>query len=84
MYFCLYPSVVNITADAKSGHTEREEKHSLLFLRLRCSSYVFCTMWRSCIWLLEAENLLIVGRFARRTAGEDTLLCSIVSRDGIL
>ena len=83
MYFCLHPAVVNITAHAKNGHTEREE-HTLLFLCLRGSSYVFCAMWWPCIWLLETENLLIIGRFARRTPGEDTLSCNIVSRDGIL
>ena len=65
----------------KAGTREREEKTTLLFSCLGCSSHVFCAMCWSCIWLMEAENLLIVGRFARRTAGEDAyhaVLCHVM------
>lgn len=64
-----------------AGTRGREDKPTLLFLCLRCSSYVFSAVCWSCIRLLEVENLLIVGRFARRTAGEDAyhaVMCHVM------
>ena len=81
MYFCLHPSVVNITAHAKSGITRKGRDTHVVVLCLRCSSCMFCAMCWSCIWLWEAENLLIASRFARRTAGKDAyhaVLCHVM------
>lgn len=65
----------------KVGIWEREEKIMLLFLCLGCFSYVFCVMCWLCIWLMEVENLLIVGWFVCWMVGEDVyyvVLCYVM------